>query len=254
MSTPLRACFAAERVKWHKSWVLVVAALAPLCQLGFLGLLFWVSESRIRRFRPGFQFWLELNFVTWNLVVMPVVAALTCEISWEQEREARAWNRLLTLPIPRRTHYLVKVLGHGTLVLSSLILFGLTLPLIGFLLQLKPELLMGPLPWKLLARFTGYSVLALLPVVAFQTWLSLRLPGFWISLAAALGGSWLAARLVGASLLIHLLPWGLAAHMGIVFERWRVLPWSKASLGLLLAAVLVLLGTLDFSRHRQSQA
>ncbi len=254
MSSALRAAFASERVKWHKSWVLVVAALAPLCQLGFLAILFWFSENRIQPFRPAFRFWLELNFVTWNLVVMPLAAALIAELSWEQEREARAWNRLLLQPLPRHTHYLVKALGHSVLVLGSLGLFVLVLGLLGKLLQTRPMLLMGPLPWGLLLRFAGYSALALLGVVAFQTWLSLRFPGLWISLTAALAGSWLAARLVGLSALVYALPWGVAAQMGIIFERWRVLPWSWVPLGLLLAALLVALGAVDFVRRRDARA
>jgi hypothetical protein len=113
---------------------------------------------------------------------------------------------------------------------------------------------MGPLPWSLLLKFTGYSALAMMGVVAFQTWLSLRFPGLWISLTAALTGSWLAARLVGLSALVNGLPWGLAAQMGIVFERWRVLPWSWVPVGLLLAAALVALGTVDFVRRHDAQA
>ena len=68
----LVSCFRAERVKWRKSWMLLTALLAPLCQVGFLFIIFWFSESRIRMFKPGFQFWLELNFVTWNLMLMPI--------------------------------------------------------------------------------------------------------------------------------------------------------------------------------------
>lgn len=246
--------FTAERVKWRKSWLLVVVALAPLCQSGFLAILFWFSESRVRMFNPGFEFWLELNFVAWNLVVLPVATALICELSWEQEREARAWSLLLIQPVPWRIHYLVKGLGHFFLVLVAQGLLALALPLLGCLLRTKAALLMGPLPLALLGRFLGYSVLASLALVAFHTWLSMRIPGIWIALGTALAGSWLALRLVGVPALALVLPWGLAAHMSIVFERWRVLPWAQAPLSLLLAAVLLALGTLDFSRHRESRS
>jgi hypothetical protein len=249
----LGACFRAERVKWRKSWLLVVAVLAPLCQCGFLAILFWFSDSRVRLFRPGFRFWLELNFVAWNLVVMPVAAALLCELSWEQEREARAWNLLLLQPVPRHAHYLAKGLGHVVLVLLAQLLLALALLGLGFLLGTKAELLMGPLPLALLVRFLGYSVLAAMAPVAFHTWLSMRVPGLWIALMTALAGSWAALHLVGLSALGQALPWGLASHMAIVFERWRVLPWGQVPLSLLLAALLLALGTFDFARHRESR-
>jgi hypothetical protein len=252
--TSLDALFAAERVKWRKSWLLVTVVLAPLCQAGFLAIIFWFSESRIRMFKPGFQFWLELNYVAWNLVVLPVAVALICELSWEQEREARAWHLLLLQPVPRRTHYQVKVLGHFFLVLLAQFLLALALLLLGFLLRSKPDLLMGPLPSALLVRFLGYSVLASVALVAFHTWLSMRIPGIWMALVTTLAGSWLALRLVGASALVQVLPWGLAAHMAIVFERWRVLPWAQVPLSLLLAVLLLILGTLDFSRHHGSRS
>ncbi|WP_257305031.1 ABC transporter permease [Geothrix campi] len=252
--TSLGAFFKAERVKWRKSWLLLTAILGPLCQTGFLAVIFWFSESRIRMFKPGFQFWLELNFVAWNLVVMPVIVALVSELSWEQEREARTWNLLLIQPVPRRTHYLVKTLSHLALLLLSLALFALLLLLGGLLLRDQPGLLMGPLPLATFARFAGYSALALVAIVAFQTWLSMRIPGLWIGLAAALAGSWFTQRLVGGSALVQLLPWGLAAHMAIMFERWRALPWAYAVGSLLSAGAMVALGALDFTRHHEPRA
>jgi hypothetical protein len=252
--TSLSACFNAERVKWRKSWLLLTALLAPLCQTSFLALLFWFSESRLRMFNPGFQFWLELNFVIWNLVLMPVVAALICDLSWEQEREAHAWNLLLVQPVLRRTHYLVKGISHLFLVLLAEALFALLLLLGGLLLTAKPELLMGPLPWATFLRFTGYSIPASAAVVAFHTWLSMRIPGIWLSLATALAGSWFTSRLVGGTALIQCLPWGLAAHSATIFERWRHLPWALVPGSLLTAGILVVLGTLDFSRHRETRS
>ena len=254
MTFSMNAFFAAERIKWRKSWLFVTVLLAPLCQIAFLAVIFWFSESRLRLMRPGFQTWVEMNSVAWNLVVMPLVTGLVCELSWEQEREARAWNLLLIQPTPRHTHYLVKVLSHLTLLMLATALFALALLLGGFILQRKPSLLMEDLPLPLFLRFMGYSALALVPVVAFHTWLSMRIPGLWIGLTAAIAGSWFTQRLVGASVLVQLLPWGLAAHMSIMFERWRVLPWAYVPGGLLAAGVLVALGVFDFSRYRESRS
>jgi hypothetical protein len=41
--------------------------------------------------------------------------------------------------------------------------------------------------------------------------------------------------------------------MAIVFERWRVLPWAHVPVSLVLAGVLLVLGTFDFSHHRESR-
>lgn len=247
----LVACFRAERVKWRKSWMMLTAILAPICQSGFFFLLFWYGESRIRPFRPGFQFWFEVNFAAWGLAVMPVTAALIAELSWEQEREARAWDRLLSQPLPRWTHYLVKVGGHLVLVLGAEVLLAVLLLVEGRILQARPGLLMGSLPWTTWWRLGAFAGLGTLSVVAFQTWLSLRFRGIWIGLVAALAGSWLGARLAGTAAWAQLLPWGLTCQLGLVFDRWRPLPWAYVAGSLLAASLLGILGTMDFSRMRE---
>ncbi|MBK9796788.1 MAG: ABC transporter permease [Holophagaceae bacterium] len=249
--TGFLALFAAERVKWRKSWFMLAALLAPICQVGFIAVIFWFSESRIRLYKPGFRFWLELNFAAWNLVILPVAVALICDLSWEQEREARAWTLLLTQPVTRHAHYLVKALGHAVLVLISHVFFSVVLVILGYLLTTRPLLLMGPLPWQLLATFLGFSMLASLSMVAFHTWQSMRLPSLWVSLATALVGSWSAFQLVGVTPLLMGLPWGMAAQMSTIFERWRTLPWGQAPFSFAAALVLVVLGAFDFTRsHR----
>jgi hypothetical protein len=205
-------------------------------------------------FKPGFQFWVELNFITWNLVVMPVTTALVSELSWDQERLARAWNRLLVQPFPWGAHFSVKILGHLTLMLGALALFAIMLPLGGFLLQHKAELIMGPMPLRFFLHFLGYSVLSLCPVVAFQTWLSMRLPGTWVACASALAGSWVALRLVDQTPLLVLLPWGLAAQTSILFERWRVLPWGQVPLAIIMGLAFTVGGIWDFANRRETSA
>jgi len=249
--TLLGAWLRAERVKWHNSWVLLPALLAPLCQTGFLVVVFWFSDHRVRLFQPGFRFWLELNFAAWNLLVMPVVAALVCDLSWEQEREARAWSHLLVQPVPRRVHYLVKLLGHMLLLALSLALLAALVICCGFLLRLNDGLLMGPLPVVILGRFLSWSFFASVAVACFQTWLSMRLSGLWVSLTVGLLGSWCAMKLAGVTAWSQSLPWGLGAQMATVFERWRTLPWGHVAGNLALALVLAYLGTLDFTRRHE---
>jgi len=237
----------AERVKLRKSWPLLAAILAPTCLAGFLGMMVWFSGTRMHAFRPGFRFWLELNYVAWNLILMPIAAALICDLSWQQERDARAWNLLLLQPHARHAHYLVKCFGHLALLLLAEAMLALLLTAGGFLLRINPLLEMGPLPLAILLRFAAYSALATVAVVVFQTWLSMRVPGLWAALATALLGSWMASH--GQSPLLQFLPWGLAGKMGTMFERWRVLPWAHVPGNLLAAAAIVALGAVDFVRH-----
>ena len=247
----LERLFRAERVKLRKSWPMLTAILAPLCLTGFLGVVFWFSGARVQMFRPASRFWLEMNYQTWNMVLMPVVTGLLCEMSWEQEREARAWNLLLVQPLPRRAHYLAKVMGHLSLLLLAQTLLLLLLPLGWCVLRFAPpDLVMGPLPLALLLRFAAFSLLASVAVAAFQTWLSMRIPGLWVALAAALPGSWLAAHWVGASPLVQFLPWGMASQLANVLDRWRGLPWVYGLGSLVCAAALVALGAVDFVRRR----
>jgi hypothetical protein len=250
----LTRLFRAERIKWRRSWPLLTAILAPSCQAAFLGVLFWFSGDRLRLFRPGFRFWLELNYVAWNLIVMPLAAALLCALSWEQEREARAWNLLLIQPQSRSAHYLVKCFSHLSLLLSAQVLFALLLAAGGCTLRLQPDLQMGPFPLAILLRFAAYSALATVAVAAWQTWLSMRVSGLWAALGVASAGSWLTSHWLGGSPLIQFLPWGLAGEMAIVFERWRVLPWIHSLGSLLSASVLVAAGAVDFVRHRATLA
>jgi len=250
----LAMLFRAERVKLRKSWPMLTAILAPVCQTGFLGVIFWFSAERLRLFRPGFRFWMELNYMTWSLVLMPIAVALICALSWDQEREARAWNLLLVQPQPCHAHYLAKLSGHLSLLLLAQVLLAVVLPLGGWILRLNPDLQMGPLPVAIWLRFAGFAALASVAVAAFQTWLSMRVPSLWAALAAALAGSWLALRWLDGPAFGQWLPWGMAGQMAIIFDRQRALPWAHSLASLAAAALLIGLGTVDFGRQHGPRA
>ena len=242
--------FQAERIKWRWNWTLAAAILAPLTQAMFLAVLCWYSESRIRPLKPGLQFWLELNYGAWNLLLMPLLAALVCELSWGQEREARAWNQLLSQPLPRASHFLVKFVSHLGLLWLAQALLALATPALGALLRTHLDRhMMGPMPWVFLLRLTVFSALACMPVVALHTWLSMRMPGLWAGMAVALAGTWTALQLVGRSSLTALWPWGMSAQLSFILVRTRPLSWACVLPSLAATGVILGLGILDFTRR-----
>jgi hypothetical protein len=249
----LAALFQGERIKWRRSWATVAALLAPLCQVAFLGLIFWFSEIQADQLGPGFQVWYQINHAAWNLIFMPITVALVALLSWDQEEEAGAWKHLLIQPLPRHQHYLAKLLSHTTLLLLAQAAFTVALLLAGLLLRRHATYLtMGPPRFDLALRLALASFLAALPLVALHTWLSMRIRGVGVALGTALIGSLL-------TVLLQTLPW------------MRLSPWSLASQGVGLGAfglkssgmilvgatawtaLLVALGTLDFSRREEQR-
>lgn len=253
--SPLGDLFRGERIKWRRSWATVAAILPPLCQVGFLLLIFWFSEIQADKLGPGFEVWYQVNHAAWNLIVMPVTVALVTLLSWDQEEAAGAWKHLLLQPLPRQHHYLVKLLSHGALLLVAQAVFTGTLLLSGLLLRRHATFLsMGPQRLDLLLRLALFSLLATLPLVALHTWLSTRLRGLGLALSTALVGSLLTALLLTAQVpLARWLPWSLAG-LGVRLGTQGVRGAGTVLAGaLLLGALLAALGTLDFLRREEQR-
>ena len=242
----------AETVKWRKSWILVAAVLGPVVQVGNLLMVLWFSESLVRRFRPGFAFWVELNYLAWNVILLPILVALICDLSWEQELEARSWNHLLAQPVPREGHFYAKAIGHLALVLlAQAVLLALLIPG-GFLLRHHLGDPMGDFPWATLVSFAGFSILASVPLVAFHTWLSARFPGLGVAILSGLLGSLAAVKLAGSVKLACLIPWGMTGQAVVYFDRWhRYMPWLFFPPSWTVAALLFWLGAWDFGRDQE---
>lgn len=246
-------CFLAEVVKGKRAWHTLVAVMAPLCQLAFLGLLTWYSEDRVYFFRPGFYYWLELNCIAWNLVVMPLTAALVSQLCWELEDNQRMWALLLVQPVSRRVQLTARFLYIlFMLLISQLLLQAFIIPA-GLILRLNPFMHMGPVLFPLHFKFAAYSLLALFSAAAFNAVLAMRWPSLGVVLPCALIGAWGTVQLVGKSAFTQFLPFGLSAQTVILFERWRELPWMQAPGSLLSAFLWMCLGAWLFQRRKISR-
>ncbi len=252
MST-LGLLFHGERIKWRRSWATVASVLPPLCQVGFLFLIFWFSDIQVRNLGPGFQIWYQVNYAAWNIIFMPTTVALVSLLSWDQEEEAGAWKHMLLQPVPRSAHFLAKFISHGALLLISQIVFMGGVVLSGILLKHASLVEMGQPRLDLLMRMALFSFLATHPLVGFHTWLSTRWRGLGPALGTALIGSLLTVLLVAKIPLARWMPWGMAAHgvgLGIngIHGAWWLVLGSQ-----LVAALLIVLGSLDFSLREEQR-
>jgi len=251
MSVFLR-CYLSEIIKHRKHWTIVVSVLAPFCQTTLLGMLFWFSEGVVFRFRPGAHFWIELSYLAWNLLFLPVLVALLTEFSWDLESNSKTWNHLLIQPIPRRMHYISKLLAHTTLAFLSQLLLVFLLLIGSMFLNKNIAAHWGSIPWALLGKFSAFSLLASLPIIVFHTWLSMRFPGLWLAILVAVGFIWIGTALVSNRVLIQVLPWGMASYGLVLFERWqRHFPWALFPGSILSALFIAYLSILDFARFRK---
>jgi hypothetical protein len=230
---------------------MLIAVLSPICQVGFILALFWFSDAVVARNSPGYRFWLELNFAAWNLFVLPVIAAMAAELSWEQDRDAYAWRHLLHQPIPKINQYFAKLVNNLLLFIGTQLLLFVLLLLGGLILSLNKFLPMGSLGGhiQLFFSYFFFSFLASIPVVVFQTWFSFRFPGPAIALGAALVGTWGGIKLTDSTFLLQFLPWGLSSQSATVFNRSNVLPWGYCFGAMVLAALLIFVGSIDFIKH-----
>jgi len=231
---------------------MLIAILAPICQVGFIGMLFWFSDAVVVRFQPGSRFWLELNFAAWNLFVLPAIGALVPAMSWRQDRDASAIRHLLHQPVKKIHQYLAKLSCIFFHFLGSQLLLGVLVPIVGMTFNQNEALKgwMGTFDTALYFKFCLFSLLASVPVVSFHAWFSFRFHSPAIALGAALAGTWAAVKLIGATSLVQFLPWGLSGFASTAFERMSfALPWGFCVGALAMAIVFATIGSLDFSKN-----
>lgn len=241
-----------EGIKLRRSWPMLMAILAPMCQFLFIFLIFRFSEDRVGMIGQGFQVWYQVHFLAWNLFFLPVLVALVAALSWELEEEAGAWRHLLVQPVSRQVHFLVKIVSQVLLVwLGQGVLLGL-LVAGGVLLRAQVPLLeMGSSRPEMLLRLSSESLVAACPLVAFHAWLSMRYPGLGLSLVLAGGGSWLTAHLISQSWVAKILPWGLASGVSQEFRGAGAPAVGAYGFALLATAIFVSVGLRGFLQRDQ---
>jgi len=250
MSAQLRA-LSAEMLKLRGTLALWMCVIAPATVVALYVL--QVSFSKIVP-RPvqdpaaSWFFFTQSIFVLWSFLMLPLLVTLQSALLAGLEHGDNQWKHLLALPVPRRVHYLAKLLVLTGLVLAAFVVLLLLIPVGGWLLVLlKPAFgLHGLPPFAGLVRSAAACFAASWLIIALQTWIAIRWRSFTIAVAVGMSAT-VIGFLVGQSERFgHWYPWSMP--MQVFAGHGEQLPFVVFA-GVLGGLAVSALGLADYLRR-----
>ncbi|HQR34017.1 MAG TPA: ABC transporter permease [Blastocatellia bacterium] len=234
----------AELLKLKRTLAFRMIFVAPL----LVAMLQFFVVYRQRQFKPDFKLWEMVSngsLSVWAIFMLPLLITLETALLNGIEHGEKQWKHLFALPIPRHAVYTAKlVVAQALAAASTLILSGLIL-VVGFALkQLRPELAnAGSAPYGWILKHAAMVWLAAGLIIAIHTWVSIRWPGFALSLGVGIGGTFFALFAASAQIGKYY-PWLLPVN---VFMEGRVT--AALLLGTIGGIVAAVIGCVEFIRR-----
>jgi hypothetical protein len=225
----------AEALKLKRTRALWLAVGAPLAVV-VLHLLLVVSG----RVNPAETRWAQQAqsmIGMWAMFMLPLYVALETALINAVDHKANAWKGLFSLPVPRWSVHVAKLVMAFAMVALSSVILG-----VGFLTTIVALKAVGvgaasdPVPWSLVFHSSLYSYGGALGIISIHHGLSLRLQGFEWPLGIGIVGMVFGTQVSLSSTYWPLLPWGYTTVATVVSDPehrlWAiVLSGSLALLG-----------------------
>lgn len=238
---------ATEIAKLKRTLALRMAIVSPLVIVNLYFLIGLAGGGPLLRPRTDAWVLLTTNTVQlWTLLMLPLFITLETSLLAGLEHSERNWKYLLSLPIPKWTVYVAKlVVAIGLVWVAHLVLIGGTWASGALLRQFSPELKLAALPLGVMTGPMWKVSLAILSAITIQHWVSLR----WSSFVGAMGfgmGAMVAAFLaVNSADYGPWFPWSLTLH---TLRPRAALVINPMIYSAALAAVTAVAGAWHFSR------
>jgi lantibiotic transport system permease protein len=239
----------AETLKLKRTLALGLAFLAPLT-IGFLLVVMFVQMGPPNRQIDHWAGLIQNGHVLWSLLMLPLFVTLEMGLLANIEHANKAWKLLYAQPLPRWSIYAAKqIISVGLIALSMLVLVAV-LFLSGRLVQLiSPAFQFDrPFPWEKVALATAVSFLASWLIVAFQLWLSIRVPSFVASMAVGIVATVAAVLVIESEKYAPYYPWTLAGTSAMNALQGKQFITSLV-IGVVGGLLIALLGCWDASRR-----
>lgn len=234
----------AELLKLKRTLAIRMIFILPL----LVGVLQFFALLRTKNFGDDFKLWetLPKNMLPiWAVFMMPLLITLETALLNGIEHSDKQWKHIFALPVPRHTVYLSKLVVTQALIAASTLFLCVLTVLVGLAaMYLRPELAhSGPIPYGWLAKYAALVWMTAWLMIAIQTWVSIRWPGFVVALGTGIGGTFFALFAAGAWLGKYY-PWLLPMN---VFTDERLA--AAILLGTIGGAMATVLGCLEFVRR-----
>ena len=190
-----------------------------------------------------------------SLAIFPLFLVLICTLLPQIEHKNNTWKQVLTSPQTKANVFTAKFLNVHLLILVFLIANHLFMWIVAIGAHLAiPQLniLHQPLNGKTILINTANLYVAVLAICAIQFWIGLRIKNFIVPIAVGIA-MWLTGTIL--SLEYHS---SLANYFPYSFQLFPMSPQYKPDLAQVVwtsagyAAVILLLGFLDFRRRRMT--
>ena len=189
----LRA-LSAEMLKLKRTLAFWMVGVAPFLVLLLQFVVIWNMAYNMKRYPQGFKLWgnVPQNALSlWGVFMLPLFITLETALINGLEHGEKQWKHLFALPISRSTIYLAKLLTALGIVALSMLIFYVGILLNGFFWQWRVPLMASPdpIPYLHILKQAALVYLASWLILAFHTWVSMRWPGFALSLGIGIGAT-----------------------------------------------------------------
>ncbi|QGG52231.1 ABC transporter permease [Lysinibacillus pakistanensis] len=117
-----------------------------------------------------------------SMFFFPLLAGLFTTLLYRYEHNNSNWKNILTASIPKHYIYLSKMIWVFLFLIMTQLFFFLSYSVVGQLLGVE-----GTLPLLSIFKSLGGGIIAIIPLLALQSWISIYTKNFGASLVIVLG-------------------------------------------------------------------
>lgn len=236
------AVLSADRQKFHRTPIWLLVVLGPILVIILQTANYLLRYDYLTSTAKDVWTKLTVDVHFLAMLLLPMGTAVLASLMAGMEHQANAWKQLFALPRSRASIYLSKHVWLLLMLLVSGILLGAGLLILGLALGFGPRI-----PWSLIVGEAFLPVLAILPVLGLQLWLSTVVSNQAVPISIGIGGA-VFGLLLAQSKITALLPWAYPVLSAPVADP-MINPARYVPLALVVGAVIITLGTIHVTRR-----